>query len=195
MSFLFTEIMNDGAFRGTLRGVTMSAIQTSLVLWPSIVLTNRNKGELTSFVSTFCILDAIMYPLDTLKNRMYAFTTNPQSNNKNYVDLRQALSNFSFGNIFGGLTAKFAFNLPFAAAIYSTAQRDENAWMYWLGTAALYPLNTLKVRFQTGVGVPSRFGLFNGLVPFLAMNMLVAWELTALSSKEKCNWLLEQANH
>ena len=41
MSFLFTEIMNDGAFRGSLRGVTFSALQASLVLWPSIVLTNK----------------------------------------------------------------------------------------------------------------------------------------------------------
>ena len=74
LSFLFTEIMNDGAFRGTLRGATLSAVQASLVLWPSIVLTNRSKGELTSFITTFCTLDAILYPLDALKNRMYAYT-------------------------------------------------------------------------------------------------------------------------
>lgn len=46
MSFLFTEIMNDGAFRGTLRGLSMSLLQTSLVLWPSVLLTNKTKGGL-----------------------------------------------------------------------------------------------------------------------------------------------------
>ena len=43
-SFLFTEIMNDGAFRGTLRGLSMNFLQTSLVLWPSVLITNRSKS-------------------------------------------------------------------------------------------------------------------------------------------------------
>jgi len=45
-SFLFTEIMNDGAFRGTLRGLSINLLQASLVLWPSALLTNRSKGGL-----------------------------------------------------------------------------------------------------------------------------------------------------
>ena len=46
LSFLFTEIMNDGAFRGTLRGLSLNFLQASLVLWPSVLLTNKFNGGL-----------------------------------------------------------------------------------------------------------------------------------------------------
>jgi hypothetical protein len=70
--------MNDGAFRGTLRGLSINLLQTSLVLWPSVALTNKTKGGIVDFLSTFLILDALLYPLDTLKNIMYANTAVPR---------------------------------------------------------------------------------------------------------------------
>ena len=79
LSFLFTEIMNDGAFRGTLRGLTLSLAQTSLVLWPSLLLTNKTNGGGAQFVGTYLALDALLYPLDTIKNIMYAHTAVPRS--------------------------------------------------------------------------------------------------------------------
>jgi hypothetical protein len=79
LSFLFTEIMNDGAFRGTLRGVSASFLQASFVLFPSVALTNKSNGGFIQFLTTYSILDAILYPLDTIKNRLYANTATPLS--------------------------------------------------------------------------------------------------------------------
>ena len=88
MSFLFTEIMNDGAFRGSLRGLSMSFLQASLVLWPSIAL-NSNKPDVsvTDFLKTYLFFDFLLYPLDNIKNRMYAETANPQSRKSSYLRL------------------------------------------------------------------------------------------------------------
>lgn len=85
LSFLFTEIMNDGAFRGTLRGLTLSLAQTSLVLWPSLLLTNKTNGGGAQFVGTYLALDALLYPLDTIKNIMYANTAVPRSKKSRYL--------------------------------------------------------------------------------------------------------------
>jgi hypothetical protein len=64
--------MNDGAFRGTLRGLSMNFLQTSLVIWPAVVLTNKTQGGFFNFLLTFTVLDAILHPIDTVKNKMYA---------------------------------------------------------------------------------------------------------------------------
>ena len=80
LSFLFTEIMNDGAFRGTLRGLSMNFLQASLVLWPAALVTNRGKNGFLEFMVTFSALDALLHPLDTVKNKMYANTVLPLSN-------------------------------------------------------------------------------------------------------------------
>lgn len=75
--------MNDGAFRGTLRGLSMSLAQASLVLWPSVLFTNKTNGTPYHFVGIYLALDALLYPLDTLKNVMYANTAQPKSNDRN----------------------------------------------------------------------------------------------------------------
>jgi hypothetical protein len=79
MSFLFTEIMNDGAFRGTLRGLSMNFLQLSFVLWPSALVTNKAKGGIIEFMSTFLALSAILHPIDTIKNNLYGRTQYPCS--------------------------------------------------------------------------------------------------------------------
>lgn len=70
--------MNDGAFKGTLRGLSFNFLQTSLVLWPSVVLTNKTKGGIVEFLTSFLVFDAILYPLDTIKNVLYANTVVPK---------------------------------------------------------------------------------------------------------------------
>ncbi len=72
--------MNDGAFRGTLRGLSMNFLQASLVLWPAALITNRGNNGFFEFMATFSILDALLHPLDTIKNRMYGNTIVPVSN-------------------------------------------------------------------------------------------------------------------
>lgn len=164
--------MNDGAFRGTLRGLSVSLLQSSLVLWPAIALTNRSETGYMGFLGTYMALDALLYPLDALKNRMYAETAQPKS-------LRYALSQFDIFTSYRGLISKMAFNVPFVTALYSTTQKDENSWMYWLATAALYPLNTKKVTAQTSFSSSANY---RGVVPFMLVNYCFAWTLTALIS-------------
>jgi hypothetical protein len=66
------------------------------------------------------------------------------------VDLARAFQSASFSDLYKGLTFKLAFNFPALTSIYLTARGDNNifAAISWLATAALYPLNVLKVRHQ-----------------------------------------------
>jgi hypothetical protein len=75
-SHTFTEISNEGAFRGFLKGLTFSALQFGLVLYPSVYLTNKKGGDnkYLYFLGSYSILDAILYPLDTVKNILFAET-------------------------------------------------------------------------------------------------------------------------
>lgn len=116
-SFLFTEIMNDGAFQGTLRGALLGLVQSSLVLWPAVFLTNQNNSGFTGFLGTYLLFDAILHPLDSIKNFMYSRTIEPQG-------LRNSLANISAGRLYSGLIPKTIFNVPFAAALYSTTQNN-----------------------------------------------------------------------
>lgn len=69
--------------------------------------------------------------------------------NKN-IDLAKALGSASFGNLYNGIAFKLAFNIPLLSSIYLTAASDNITYtaLSWLATAILYPLNTLKVRYQ-----------------------------------------------
>lgn len=184
LSFLFTEIMNDGAFRGTLRGLTLSLAQTSLVLWPSLLLTNKTNGGPFQFVGTYLALDALLYPLDTIKNIMYAHTAQPRN-------IRQS---FSEVGLYRGFLFKLAFNVPFAGALYTTATGCDTSWAFWLATIAAYPLSTIKVINQTSVTNNMRLGgLYRGVVPFALLNILFSWQLTALYTPEKLRQIGEEA--
>jgi hypothetical protein len=100
--------------------------------------------------------------------------------------LRTAFGTSSLGSLYRGLAWKLLFNVPFAGALYSTASGADNAWLFWLATAAAYPLNALKVTLQVS-GSP--LGTFRGAVPFLLANYFFAWELNALATPEKLSQL------
>jgi hypothetical protein len=112
MSFLFTEIMNDGAFRGTLRGLSMNFLQTSLILWPAVAITNKTQGGLFDFVLTFTLLDAILHPLDTIKNRMYASTQYPLSISSMLVRIKRCDCFNRSSYIICWLTSKISIQYP-----------------------------------------------------------------------------------
>lgn len=74
---------------------------------------------------------------------------------------------------------KLAFNIPFASALYMTAQGNELQWACWLATFACYPLLAIKSTQQAATKVG---GNFRGFVPFLLLNYLFAWQLAPLFS-------------
>lgn len=75
-SHTFTEIMNEGVFLGAFKGVILNFVQLGLVLYPSVYFANKNGSDskYLSFLSTYTLLDALFYPVDTLKNILYADT-------------------------------------------------------------------------------------------------------------------------
>ena len=75
-SHTFTEIMNEGVVYGAFKGIIFNLAQVSFVLYPSVYFANKNgsDSQLLSFVSTYTLLDALFYPIDSLKNILYADT-------------------------------------------------------------------------------------------------------------------------
>jgi hypothetical protein len=75
-SHTFTEIMNEGVIFGAFKGLVFNAAQLSLVTYPAVYYANTNgiDNKYVSFLTAFTILDAIFYPLDTLKTALYADT-------------------------------------------------------------------------------------------------------------------------
>ena len=68
--------MNEGVIFGAFKGLVFNAAQLSLVTYPAIYLANTNDSDnkYMPFLTSFTILDAIFYPLDLLKNALYADT-------------------------------------------------------------------------------------------------------------------------
>ena len=68
--------MNEGLFLGAFKGTVFNVAQLGLVLYPSVYLANKNGSEnkFWTFLTTYSILDALFYPVDSLKNILYADT-------------------------------------------------------------------------------------------------------------------------
>ena len=73
-SHTFTEILNEGLFTGAFKGLIFNFAQVGLVLYPSVYLANKNgsSDKFLTFLGTYTALDALFYPLDTLKTILYA---------------------------------------------------------------------------------------------------------------------------
>lgn len=95
-----------------------------------------------------------------------------------------------FTKLYSGVLLKAIFNIPFAGALYTTATGCEWSWAFWLATIAAYPLTTMKVALQTG-GVEATG--YRGVIPFALVNILFAWQLSALATPEKLAWLKADA--
>ena len=61
---------------GAFKGVIFNFVQLAAVLYPSVYFANKNGSEnkFLSFVASYTFLDALFYPVDTLKNILYADT-------------------------------------------------------------------------------------------------------------------------
>jgi hypothetical protein len=74
LSHTFTEITNEGLFSGLLKGSLLAAAQFSLVLFPSVYIANKADNKALTFLSTYQVLDWLLYPVDTIKNILYSET-------------------------------------------------------------------------------------------------------------------------
>lgn len=126
-----------------LKGSILSALQFSLVLYPAVYMTNKSQNKYTTLLASYTALDALLYPLDTIKTILYAETHEG-------LNLRRVLGAANIYNLYKGLVYKLAFNIPYLTSMYLTTQSDSGTTtlLSWLATAALYPLSTIKVRSQ-----------------------------------------------
>lgn len=86
-SHTFTEIMNEGAFRGTLKGLFASLAQFGGVMFPAAYLTAKSdsQSKFRSFITNYTIFDTLMYPMDSIKNILYADTLGTMSKTKKII--------------------------------------------------------------------------------------------------------------
>ena len=59
--------------------MSFSLLQLSLVLYPSMYFANKTENsKYFTFVSSFVFLDAILNPIEVVKNNLYAHTKQPK---------------------------------------------------------------------------------------------------------------------
>ena len=97
--------------------------------------------------------------------------------------MTEALSNPK--PFYNGAIPKTFFNIFFASALYSTTQSDEPSYLWWGLTALFYPLSALKTVEQVNEMPKLVHPLYRGLLPFMALNYLLCWQLTGLFGEEK----------
>jgi hypothetical protein len=75
-SHTFTEIMNEGVFLGAFKGLIFNVTQLGAVLYPAVYFANKSGSDnkFLTFLTTYTVLDTLFYPVDTLKNILYADT-------------------------------------------------------------------------------------------------------------------------
>jgi len=90
--------MNEGVLWGAFKGVTFNLTQLGLVLYPSVYFANKNGNEnkFLTFLSTYTLLDALFYPVDTLKSILYADTLGKYSIKTVAIDSSHLISTEDF---------------------------------------------------------------------------------------------------
>lgn len=143
LSHTFTEITNEGLFSGILKGSLLSTLQLSLVLFPSVYIANKSENKLISLLTSYTMLDTIMYPIDSLKNILYAET-------HHNLNFKKVIKKSTIRNLYNGLLFKLGFNIPFLTSMYLSTQggSEHLACISWFVTVLMYPLTTIKIRNQ-----------------------------------------------
>ena len=75
--------MNEGLIFGAYKGFIYNFAQLAFVLYPAVHMANKNGSDskFMTFASAYTFLDALFYPVDTLKNILYADTHSTYSKN------------------------------------------------------------------------------------------------------------------
>ncbi len=55
-----------------LKGSVLSIAQYSLILFPSVYMANKSENKFATFLASYTVLDALLYPVDSLKNILYS---------------------------------------------------------------------------------------------------------------------------
>jgi hypothetical protein len=104
--------------------------------------------------------------------------------------LRNVFGEINQSKIYAGLISKLIYNLPVLSGVYWTTQvgKEKEALASWVVAALLFPINTNKVRNQLSISTISEAGTvltsgYRGVVPFIALNILLGWSLRPLFSE------------
>lgn len=183
-----------GSFRGNLWHI----LQFVGVQYHALSLSNN---DLIKYIGLSTLFEYLLYPLDTLKTLNQA---DVKKSFRNTWDLtvktveRGGLSQFYNGAFFkAGYNAFFGLNLW---AISNESNLQYVSFPLWV---ASYALLTLKTRLQVAnsalsfsneadgeqvlkqvIGRQGLKGLYAGLIPFLAVNLLFAWSFPSLLSDD-----------
>lgn len=184
--------MNEGLIFGAFKGFIYNLAQVAFVLYPSVYFANKNGSDskYLAFLSSYTVLDALFYPIDSLKNILYADTLGKYS-------LKTATTSVNFADLYRGIVMKLAYNVPVLSGYYCTTQAgyEYEALAAWALAFALYPLQSQKVRAQVSAASaissinantsPVGRGSYQGALLFVALNALIGYSLRPLFAKEK----------
>jgi len=156
----------------------------------------------TKYIFYSSLFELALYPLDTLRTLHYA-DVNRQF--KHSFDLvTQVVQKNGLGHFYRGVDLKLIYNLFFALNIWGLSSDSNLVYLTFPLWLSSYGLLTLKTRLQIA-GSPLSYlpaeeatnlfnlvirresvrGLFNGFLPFVALNLVAAYHLPSLFSEEK----------
>lgn len=183
--------MNEGVIFGAFKGITLNLAQFGLVLYPAVYFANKNGSDskFLTFLSTYTFLDALFYPLDSLRSILYADTLGTYS-------FKTVATKTNLPDLYRGIPYKLIFNLPVLSGIYCTTQvgSETEALLSWAVAFLLYPLNTLKVRAQVSASSISSVSertsqiahsSYRGALTYILLNAFIGYSLRPIFSQEK----------
>lgn len=199
----FNQLKDQGALRGLFRGNLLGVFHLLTVQLQAISISNSN---FEAYVPTVLLLDALYYPLDTLRTR-YQAEVQPSSTSAIKSFERTSLTQLYSGIQYRlGFTFGFAFYLRYFGGNSDFTRLDNIAIL-----AALYPLLTLKTISQVTLNerslvknLTSSFAiaprllsqeglrlLYRGFLPFLGVSLAAPVYFPQLWSEERRNEALE----
>ena len=192
--------------RGALRGNFLNTLQFLGVQTQALMLSDRS---LSSFLGYYLILDSVLHPLDTLRTRWTADSSNQ------FRNLSECARSTPFSQLYNGFIFRGIFSGILAAYYLATSSENYNSFI-GVGLLSLaYPFQTLKSISQVSGSSASGFTgfaslnpsagaertvayfrvLYRGFVPFLALNLLAPYYFPQIWNKSKQERELSDALH
>ncbi|KRX10817.1 Mitochondrial carrier domain [Pseudocohnilembus persalinus] len=187
----FQEIANQGLRNGIFKGALLNAaqflgVQYNTLLW-------ARGCDFTTQLIASSVFEAFFHPLDTVKTILQADATGEFKGALDVIG-RVTGGNSNFPHLFRGLTFKLAYNAFFLAHLRNFYE-DSN-WKYvttplWLLSYGFLAIKTrlqvagTALSYQDYLAVCEKGaerGLYRGLVPFAAVNLLFSWQIYGLYS-------------
>ena len=164
-------------------------------------------GDSLKYIGISCLFEALFYPIDTIRTLNYLDVNKSFKNTWDLV--RQTIDKSGYTQFYKGLPQKIQYNLAFGFTLWSYC--NESPWLYlaaplWIFS---YAFLTLKTRSQISGSPLSALqlqsnsiasillkkegfrGLYSGLAPFIALNVLFLYNFPSLWSDSKKKRYLE----